>query len=386
MKIAIQTLVGHTNYGCILQAYALQTVLQRMGHEVVILNRRENYPSVKLFIYRICSLIKCLCRIYILRDKRYVLCNPLNHAYIVKKEESVDFSLMEQFVNEKLNYSPLFRSSRALKKYVDKQDFDCFIVGSDQVWREIYVPNIYDSFLGYLSKENKAKKIAYAASFGTDDNPISTPKLSACIDLLKRFNFISVREKTAVDICENVFSVKSVHVLDPTMLLSIDDYRMIFEANTIYRSPGTLLTYVLDEKEYINNIIAQFSKQQNLVPFSVNALEKVESLFYTYRQSSLEAWLRGFHDAEFVITDSFHACVFSILFNKPFVCLGNKSRGNARFESLLGMFGLRNRVVDEISKLESVFKTPIDWNQVNGIIKQQRKKSMFFLERALYGN
>ena len=91
-------------------------------------------------------------------------------------------------------------------------------------------------------------------------------------------------------------------------------------------------------------------------------------------------------NAELVITDSFHACVFSILFNKPFVCLGNKSRGNARFESLLGMFGLRNRVVDEISKLEGVFKTPIDWNQVNGIIKQQRKKSMFFLERALYGN
>ena len=93
--------------------------------------------------------------------------------------------------------------------------------------------------------------------------------------------------------------------------------------------------------------------------------------------------LKFIDDAEYIITDSFHACVFSILFNKPFVCIGNKSRGNARFDSLLGLFGLEFRLVEGLSDIEEKILIPIDWDRVNKILKEKRKEANEFIVNAL---
>lgn len=382
MKIAIQTLVGHTNYGCILQAYALQTVLQRMGHEVVILNRRENYPSVKLFIYRIFSLIKCLYRIYILRDKRYVICNPLNQAYIVKRERLVDFSLMEQFVNKHLNLSPLFRSTRALKRYVNQQDFECYIVGSDQIWREIYTPNIYDSFLGYLSKENKAKKISYAASFGTISNPISVNKLTCCWWLAKRFDAISVREKSGIQLVKDLFGLSSIHVLDPTLLLEKCDYKSII--NNEMLGKNKVVSYILDktrEKEDIIQTITESLSVENLNLTDYPLNKKGIS-----QPFSVSQWLEAISNAKFVITDSFHGSVFSIIFKKPFIIIANKERGLERFTSLLDTLDLNSRLIykleDFLLKRDELLEMP-NYEDVCNKFNMAKKCSMQFLTKQL---
>lgn len=380
MKIAIVTLIGEFNYGNLLQSYALQSVLEQMGHNVVILNRREPKPSLKLLTIRIMSIFKSIIRRYILGNKEFLIVNPLAEDYCVKNR--VDCYKLKDFAANYLNRTLPIRSLCEMRKYIQNEHFDAYIVGSDQVWREDYTFSIEEMFLSFLHDGCTAKRIAYAASFGTDDKPISSEKLYVCSKLLKQFNAVSVREKSAVGICKKMFGVESVHLLDPTMLLNIDKYKNIFKKANTPKASGTLLTYILDEDENIKIKIGKFAKEQNLIPFSVNVIEKSGSISYTYCKPSIEAWLRGFYDAEFIITDSFHACVFSIIFNKPFICLGNKWRGNTRFDSLLHMFGLQDRLVDDMDVNPILYRT-IDWEKVNEVLEQKRKESIDFLRIAL---
>ena len=169
------------------------------------------------------------------------------------------------------------------------------------------------------------------------------------------------------------------------MLISYEEYCNIFrEANTP-KSKGTLLNYVLDENEEICNLIKELSIKMKLLPFALNNLFEYDDTkpLEMRIKSSVETWLRGFYDAEFVITDSFHACVFSILFKKQFVVIGNRKRGMARFESLLNMFGLEDRLV---SADVNVIDLPIiNYDLVYDKLNVLKKNSLSFLERALNG-
>lgn len=379
MKIAIVTLIGEFNYGNLLQSYAMQTVLQRMGHDTIILNRRPN-QSLKLLFLRIFSFLKSIIYRLLLNNKDVLLVNPFAENYNVRNR--VDCSGLKDFVNKYLHRSHSLRSSDEMIKYVQKAQFNAYIVGSDQVWREEYTQSIEEMFLSFLPYDCKAKRIAYAASFGTEHIPISLNKLSICSDLLNQFNSVSVREKSAVELCNDIFGVQAVHVLDPTMLLTKDDYEAIFKSISAPKSKGTLLTYILDNNDCIETKITFYSSVKNLVPFSVNTLEKIKSIGYSYRLPSIYTWLRGFYDAEYVITDSFHACVFSIIFHKPFICIGNRNRGMSRFDSLLNMFGLEDRFVG-INDMENYIEKDIDWEHIDCILTQKRTEAYHFLNQAL---
>lgn len=379
MKIGIVTLIGEFNYGNLLQSYALQTILERMGHDVVTLNRRSSKPRVKQILLRFASVIKCIIKRFILGRKDILVVNPFSEDYKIKNRQYK----LSSFVHKYIKRSKSLRSNEELKKFSESKDIDAYIVGSDQIWREDYVYDIKESFLSFLPKEYNGKRIAYAASFGVDEDYISEEKMPLCKDLLKRFDAVSVREKSAVKICKEHFGVEAKHVLDPTMLLSVEDYKKLFIENKTPKSKGNLLVYILDDSFEIKQVISKYSEDKKQVPFSVNELEKVNSISYTNKLPTLEAWLRGFHDAECVITDSFHACVFSILFNKPFVCLGNKDRGSARFDSLLGMFELESRLVNEINDISEIMNAPIDWQRVNSILNEKRIEAMSFIENVL---
>lgn len=100
-------------------------------------------------------------------------------------------------------------------------------------------------------------------------------------------------------------------------------------------------------------------------------------------QPAVETWLRGFHDANFVVTDSFHACVFSIIFNKPFIAIGNLGRGMTRFTSLLNRFGLQSRLIADSDKTNFEMPSDIDWDKVNTVLEESRKVSLQYLKNAL---
>ena len=376
MKIGILTLPLHTNYGGILQAYALQTVLERMGHEVVVFDTPNEYSLPPLWKLPLCFakriVMKCLGR------AKYVFVErQLNYERRTIAQD------LQPFVDNNI-HRKVIRNFGALKE----KDYDAIVVGSDQVWRASYfsgswlhlgVENAYLAF----AKDWNIKRIAYAASFGTDDWEYTDEETLNCKELVNEFDGVSVREERGVYLCKNKLDVNALHVLDPTMLLNIDDYISIFQKENTPKSKGTLLNYVLDENEEINHLIDKLVAEKQLIPFAVNnLLESDESQPLQARiKTSVEAWLRGVYDAEFVITDSFHACVFSILFKKQFVVVGNKERGMSRFESLLNMFGLQDRLVDatvDLSKLRQ-----IDYDNVYDIYDKLKIRSINFLCKSL---
>ena len=381
MKIAILTLIGESNYGNLLQSYALQTVLQRLGHEVVVLNRRKKSPTIQLQGIRILSYVKSLISKYFLGNNDRLIVNPLDEDYNPKS--FCDKTELQRFANKYIERSKPLRSTLAMQVYFEKARFDAVVVGSDQVWREDYVYSIEEMFLSFVPNDSHVKRIAYAASFGIDKNYISQEKIPVCIELLERFDAVSVREDYAVKICKDEFGVSAQHVLDPTMLLVAEDYIKIFKQNPATpKCKGNLLVYVLDNDSGIINAVESFAIKNNLKPFVVNDGRVRGNKSYSYKFPSIEYWLKSFDDAEYVITDSFHGTVFSILLHKPFICIGNKDRGMSRFYSLLNLFGLENRLVD-VTCMNTLKMNEINWNSVDEILSRERKKAMSFIEESI---
>ena len=376
MRIGILTLPLHTNYGGILQAYALQTVLERMGHEVVVFDTPNK------------AFLPPLWKLPLSFSKRIVLkfLGKTNRVFIERynnKVRSVITQHIQPFVDTYL-HRKVIRSFKDLKQ----EDYDAIIVGSDQVWRIIYFPRLWlgqqieNAYLDFAKNWN-IKRIAYAASFGTENWEYDEEQTKKCKNLLRKFDAVSTREVDGVKLCKAKFEVDAHHVLDPTMLLSMDDYMALFQKANTPKSEGTLLNYVLDETEEIDCLINKVATDKHLVPFAVNnPFEYDDSKPLQQRiKPSVETWLRGFSDAKFVMTDSFHACVFSILFKKQFAVIGNKVRGLSRIESLLECLGIEDRIVEDSNQ---VMQLPqINYDLVYVKLEQFRKKSWKFLNEAL---
>jgi hypothetical protein len=238
---------------------------------------------------------------------------------------------------------------------VSPNDYEAIVVGSDQIWRKIYFQRSVtrkteDLFLAFT--ENwEITRIAYAASFGVDSWDYSISETEKISKLAKKFKAISVREDSGVKLCREMLGVEAKHVLDPTMLLEKSDYVRLIDASGIGKSKGNLFAYILDPNAEKKEFVEKLAKEKGLIPFEVNN-PKVYDVYAEVNeriQPPVEEWLRAFYDAEFVVTDSFHACVFSIIFNKSFVTLGNSERGMSRFSSLLGMFNLENHLLMNFS-------------------------------------
>ncbi|MFR9542657.1 MAG: polysaccharide pyruvyl transferase family protein [Rikenellaceae bacterium] len=366
MKIAIQTLPLHTNYGGILQAYALQTTLQRMGHEAYVIDKSRE-PKTLPPVRHVLSFTKRCVKRYILGDKSTVL-NP-------KAQWKLEYPIISQntqpFIDKYIN-------SLHCKEYTDlpKNCVDAIVVGSDQVWRPKYFGNIADAYLAFAQNWD-IKRIAYAASFGTDEWEYTKSQTVACRELISKFDAVSVREDSAVKLYKERFGIDAQHVLDPTMLLNMEDYIELVNKAETPKSTGNLLVYILDDSSDKSKVVNKIAKQKGLTPFSVNSkIGDMNAPVEERIQPPVELWLRGFMDAEFIVTDSFHACVFSIIFHKPFIAYGNTERGAARFHSLLSMFGLESQFISSSESLEFERCSCIDWDKVN--IRYEKIKSVSY--------
>lgn len=385
MKIGILTLPLHINYGGILQCYALQTVLESMGHDVVVLNRRENVEK-GLFLLRCGSLIKCIIRRYVLRKKYIVILSPWAENYVIDKRAKnarANRSELNSWIRRYINQTHPLRSSEALKNYVERNHLDCIVVGSDQVWRGDYSVCITDFFLGFLPITYKIKKIAYAVSFGMSELNISADELLKCIELSKQFDAVSVREKSGVGLMKEKFGIEAKQVLDPTLLLSKEQYMSVL--HNAKNAGGGLFCYVLDSSTEKSQIIKVISKKLALKS-DVVTLQPRDENGYIGRHKSVEKWLNKFAEADFVVTDSFHGCVFSIIFEKPFIAIANKSRGLDRFYSLLDSLGLKNRLVfsyEELMEKLDILALPVNYDVVNAEKDILKEKSLGYLKTSI---
>ena len=387
MKIGILTLPLASNYGGILQCYALQTVLERMGHEVVVLDRTFSAPSAGLILRRCGSVLKCLVRRYILGQKNIAILSPWSNTYLVDKSKQVDCSLLLEFVGEYINTTSPLRSSEELLKCVRKSKIDCLIVGSDQVWREEYSPYLTDFFAGFLPEDAEMLKITYGASFGTSENPISEQMLETCKRLSSRFDAISVREKSAVGLVEQYFGKHAELVLDPTLLLGAEDY-VIERSKTacpVTAEQDTLVSYVLDtdgqKARIANDVAGELGLKESFMGLSPKKSDGSPD-----KMISVQSWLDNFRNASFVVTDSFHGCVFSVINRKPFIAIVNHSRGADRFVSMLSQLGLEGRMVndyEEYSPRRSELIAPIDYSEVYSKLQTLKAHSLGYLSEML---
>ncbi len=372
MKIGVQTLPLHINYGGILQAYALQTALQRMGHEVYIIDKSA-YTTLNP-VELLCSFALRWVKRYILQDKRIFLSRRAQwqHEYPIISQYT------QSFIDRYINCFPC-------KEYsvLPKNCFDAIVVGSDQVWRPKYFGKsiIADAYLEF-ARDWDIKRIAYAASFGTDKWEYSRVQTAKCRALIAMFDAVSVREDSAVRLCKKHFDVDAKHVVDPTMLLHKEDYIELVNMAGTPQSPGDLLVYILDQTPDKQVVVDRVATTKGLTPFDTKA--KGGASPEGRVQPPVEQWIRGFMDAEFVVTDSFHACVFAIIFNKPFIAYGNVSRGSSRFVSMLSKFGLQQQFISKSQMLNiDSLERKIDWVEVNRELKSLQQEAYNYLREGI---
>ena len=284
----------------------------------------------------------------------------------------------QQMFLKTLNSNNLFIRKYIKQEKVNFEDidyfktFDAIIVGSDQVWRPVCAEKIEYFFLSFLKPNLQIKRIAYAASFGTNEWEYSKEETSKCAELIKRFNSISVREQSAVGLCKDRFGVEPDFVLDPTMLLNRNHYEELVNNEKLKDFNGEIFCYILDSTEEKSNIIKKISKHLGKKTFILGS-----------NNSGVLYWLKAFMDAKFIITDSFHGSVFSIIFNKPFIAIGNKGRGMARFNSLFSNFDLLDRLIFDNNFAIEIVDKDIDWRKINARKEYLKTNSMDFLSNAL---
>ena len=358
MKIGILSLNPGQNYGGILQSYALKTILERMGHQVKVISLPlpPSFSWSKIPQYMVRSAKKifkkdiCVFRTY----------NEKKHGKLA-------------FCQEKLNLKYI-RSFQDIKA----EDFNAIIVGSDQVWRpryfeEQYHTGIENAFLDFSEKWD-IKRVAYAPSFGVDEWEYNLQQTEQCAKLIALFDAVSVREESGKALCKKYLHFDgAVLACDPTLLLTKSDYEDLI-TNKSQAPKGNLLVYCLDHSEVLDNIVKRVTAEKNLRQFRINNK--------TVSMPSIGSWLRAFRDSEFIITDSFHACVFSIIFQKPFIVIGNVSRGMSRFDSLLKTVNQKHRMLynlNDYDEKDNYFEPPV----CNEELSKLQSISLNFLKKAL---
>lgn len=338
LKIGILTFHWATNYGAVLQCYALQQALTQLGHDVEAIDYYPKRYKKNLF--------------YPFKTKR--ITHIKRRFSEVRKEKAIAI-----FRTKNLKCSKYFSSNKKLKNF--KLDYDCVICGSDQIWNESFTRHAehkrtYTYFLNFVP--DNIIKASYAASFGTTKYPGDL--MSELKSLLGRFDFISVREKTGLDILEDTGICNAQMVPDPTLLLDTVDYKSFILDNA--QNEKYIYVYMLHGKD------------ADALPL-INAAQRNNKIVYC-GNCGIEKWLTDIYYAEEVITNSFHGVVFSILFKKIFHAVLIKDSGmNDRIVTLLNALGLEDRIYNGRYNTDN-----IDWDKVNVRLEPYRKIGYNFLE------
>lgn len=357
-RIGLLTLPLDTNFGGILQITALYQAVNDLGFDPIYINKH----SLRSPFRRLAGFV-------LERFPGQNIAGVRSYAVAARRHRKFILGQMP-------NQTRLVRTGKEIAGELQRLGVGTVVVGSDQVWRLDYARdkgelNYFLSFGG-----TDLKRVSYAASFGRSEwvNEGETKRVSAA---LSRFSHVSVRETSGVTICrETLGRDDAVHVVDPTLLLDASFYE---ELAPIGETPGGVLTYVLDHVDQVNAIAKSASVYLDDGMGITNLRTQQENL-------SVREWLQHFRRASFVVTDSFHGMVFSIIFKKPFLVVPNADRGAERFTSLLAGLELGQRLVnpyDDSTAIRSRVEASIDFDAVAERQNSLRRHSLLFLRNAL---
>ena len=364
MRIGLLTLPVGLGYGGIMQAFALKTALTNLGHDVVLIRRLRKKHRIKRIIRRVI--------------KKYLF-GKKNTIIFIDKKEDREYSIVTQniqpFIDKYLTpYSPEYLTTSEFKK-ISMLDLDAVVVGSDQVWRPGCMDHVEDYFLYGIN--SNIKRYSYAASFGVNTWEFTPKHTKHCMEAVKLFSGVTVREASGIDLCKQYLGVDSILVLDPTLLFDGDFYLSLVNTHDANKE-HKICAYILDRSAEKINILDNFSKSiRKKYYFASNENENCEAPLKRRIAPTIESWIDSFYSSDCVFTDSFHGCVFSIIFRKPFYAYINKGRGADRFYSLVKLFGLEQCIIDNNANLCEI--PQIDWDQIEKKLVEMRKISYDFL-------
>jgi len=383
-RVGLLTLPLHKNYGGILQAAALYKYLTSCGVEVVLLERAQP----KTWLRRAATAISwALPKVHGVVEGNGAISIAVasvltRNKRISRKTDALRRLLSNQrFIEEFLpTRSGLLRNSNEMRRAIGRFNLDAVIVGSDQVWRPDYMPDgaVRDFFLGF-AEGTPVRLISYAASFGHGQWHYRG-YTSEVADLLSRFTAVSVRESSGVEICRDVFGRSGVvHAADPTLLVDPGFYNEVAVPPTT-KSGKVIFAYILDQNVGARSIVGEVAASLTEA-YSVRSVDLGEESSLL----SIGGWVRSIMDADFVITDSFHGMVFSIIFRKNFLAIVNQKRGADRFTSLANILGLEERLIDtkSMTRVGELAVRPIDHDAVALRLQAHREKSRNFIRDAV---
>ena len=365
LKIGILTFWwSNDNYGQFLQCYALQKYLRDAGHDAFLIryNHQDDYPKSSLLLkfYKAFNPVK-LCRF--LRFK-------LNQKKS-KREQKLYDRHFNDFRNKYIVQSEkIYTSYEQLK--TDPPQADVYIVGSDQVWNfSFYADKVYkcrDILHAYFLDFGKSetKRMSYAASWGITS--LEQDFIKEIAPLLKKFDFVSVREESGIELCRACGSLNTEFRCDPTLLNSAECYRNLYKNNISARqNKKYVFVYRLSNPcDFDMAYVCKWAEERELEVVYVSGNNFYDEYKKTF--ATIEEWLYLIDNAEYVITNSFHCCVFSLLFKKKFAVApltGNSSGMNSRLDTLFKIFNIPSRWLknaEDFSVLEREFEPSLSAN------------------------
>jgi hypothetical protein len=370
IKVDILTLPGYFNYGNRLQNYALQEVIKNFSEEVetlILPKASVQSPGTfnkikKVFSYPLSKTVKVATSI--INNK----IRTIKYKDILDQRENIFKQFSKKYINEKH-----INSFDELKKIA--KDSDYFVVGSDQVWNPYFINHQEQYyFLQFVEEE---KRIAYAPSFGISEIPEDV-KLQYK-KWLSSIPYISVREKEGAKIIKQLTGRDAPVLVDPTLLLTKDEWLKISKVHAYKPSSKYLISYFWGEiPTERKTLIKQIAKKYNLEIVSIADLKDKK----TYISDPSE-FIDYINSASLVLTDSYHGTIFSILMETPFFVferIGGKSM-YSRIETLLELTELSGREEKDIDLNKDILN--IDFSHVKGILEKERKKSFDFLSKAM---
>lgn len=382
MKIGILTRRAGYNMGSSLQAYAMAKMIAMMGHEVEIIDYDE---YARFLMWRIKPVLQ-----KIVYAALHVW--PLNRVFIRYYQRlNRIFEQRRRFAQFEKTYFPLsgkkYKSLSQLAKTVEH--YDAYVCGSDQIWS----PYMFDPafYLDFVPRNKRIRKIAYAPSIGvTQREAISQEQCK----MMEAIDYISCREQEGANLLSEILNRKVPVVLDPTLMLGRAEWEQIQSNIDLPYDGKYILTYFLHTRYYRNNIPNHYIQQLknetglNVVNIQMHNMEQVvksDMHLYTCAPSD---FIRLIANASYVVTNSFHCCVFSYLFEKRFFVFERyrqigetKENQNPRIHSLLNLIGDTGTLVtDENARI--VMKAQ-QANTYKGYIDNVRRSSFDFISKAL---
>lgn len=366
IRIAKFTLDGYFNYGNVLQNYALQQVLLRYADKVdTIWTQPETFLPEKWLKWTWKMYIKWLIN---WRKFRTEIKNGHVGREMARQTKIRDFS--DRYISyRRISLAEL---SNQIKQY------DYCVVGSDQVWNPNF-RNCHQFFLGFAPAE---KRLSYAASISAEEIPAKEHDFF--VQGLNGMKTLSVREQAGADLIEQLTGRKAEVHVDPTLLLTADEWRSVSRRPTWYHGGEYLLTYFLGRRPAQIDAIAE--------ELGLTIVNLLDEAVYEHYVTGVDEFLWAIDHASLVYTDSFHGSVFSILFQTPFVVCDRVGTGKgdasekmgSRLDTLLGYFGFEDRRTNQFKdyRIENPLQPPA-WERCEPVLAKERSRSAGYLRRVL---